>query len=342
MRFTLLTGGTPGNDLNLSLDRVASNRNFGNKIWNTARFITRNISKVKAEDAPAEPAYTAADRWILGRLSETIATVDRLMDGYQYGEAGRQAYDFLWGDYADWYLELSKVQMNKGGATAWTTLSVLLEVLDKTLRLLHPYIPYVTEATWQELRKAFMEADLGIGPAEGWAEALIIADWPKPTEIDLAAAAEFEQLRELVRRIRNIRAEQGVEPAKRIPAILAAGEQTPFLQEQADALAFLARLDSDQLTIAETAEPAPQAITLALGPITCYLPLAGMVDLGAERGRLETDADNLKQEINRLTGLLNSPFAEKAPEAVVQKERDKLSKLEASYAEVTGRLKSLA
>jgi valyl-tRNA synthetase len=341
LRFTLLTGGTPGNDLNLSLDRVASNRNFGNKIWNTARFVTRNLDRAMAADAPASPTYTAADRWILTRLSATIETVDRLMDSYQYGEAGRQIYDFLWGDYADWYVELSKVQLNQGGAVAWTTLSVLREVLDQSLRLLHPFIPFVTEATWLELRQAFEESGLGIAPAEGWAEALIIADWPKPGTHYADDAANFEQLRELVRRIRNARSEQGVEPAKFIPATIAAGKMTLFMRAQAESLAFLARLDPDQLTIAETAEPPAQAVTLALGPISCYLPLAGMVDLDAERARLETDQEKLAQEIARVSGLLNSPFAQKAPEAVVAKERDKLAQLEASYAEISERLQTL-
>lgn len=341
LRFTLLTGGTPGNDLNLSLDRVASNRNFGNKIWNTARFITRNLDRATAADAPAEPRYTPADRWILSRLSETIETVDRLMDNFQFGEAGRQTYDFLWGDFADWYVELSKVQLNQGGAMAWTTLSVLREVLDKSLRLLHPYIPFVTEATWLELRQAFTDAGLGIAPAEGWADALIIADWPKPGPRYTEAAAEFEQLRELVRRIRNARSEQGVEPARMIPATIAAGKSAAFLREQAEALAFLARLDGDKLIIAETAEAPDQAITLALGPITAYLPLAGMLDLDAERARLTTDRDKLSQEIGRVSGLLDSPFAEKAPAAVVEKERDKLSQLEASLAEISERLEAL-
>ncbi len=275
LRFTLLTGGTPGNDLNLSLDRVASNRNFGNKIWNTARFVTRSVDKVNRADAPAEATYSVADRWILTRLSETIATVNRLMDNYQFGEAGRQIYDFLWSDYADWYVEIAKVQLNQGGATAWTTLSVLCDVLDQSLRLLHPYIPFVTEATWQEMRQAFLEADLGIGPDEGWAEALIIADWPQVGLNDAVAAAEFEQLRELVRRIRNARAEQSVEPAKQIPAVIAAGNRAAFLREQAEIVAFLARLDGEQLVISESAEPPAQAITLAMGPVTCYLPLAG-------------------------------------------------------------------
>ncbi len=190
LRFTLLTSGAPGNDLNLSLDRVESNRNFGNKIWNVARFVARGYERVRPEDRPADPtaALSRADRWILSRLSETISTVDRLMDGYLFGEAGRQIYDFLWNEFADWYVEVSKVQMSAGGEAAWTTLHVLTTVLDQTLRLLHPYSPFVTEETWQQLRATAVDSGLGIEPEGGWGEALIIADWPRPGLNDGAAA----------------------------------------------------------------------------------------------------------------------------------------------------------
>lgn len=344
LRFTLLTGGTPGNDLNLSLDRVESNRNFANKIWNTARFITRSLDKATRRDQPddQEAAISTADRWILTRLSETIATVNRLMDNYMFGEAGRQAYDFLWGDFADWYLEVAKLQMQAGGQAAWATLAVLRTVLDQTLRLLHPYIPFVTEETWQQLRRAYIEADLGIAPPEGWSEALIIADWPEPGKVYPAAAADFEQIRELIRRIRNARAEQGVEPAKFIPAIISAGDKTDFIESQRPILVGLGRLKDADLAIAQDIEPPSQVLTVVQGPITCYLPLAGMVDLSAERARLDKESGELAKQIERLENLLNSPFAEKAPPAVVEKEREKLAQLQGSYQEIAGRLAAIS
>ncbi|VAW32070.1 Valyl-tRNA synthetase [hydrothermal vent metagenome] len=341
LRFTLLTSGTPGNDLNLDISRVESNRNFANKIWNTARFITTNLDKVSGADASDTPNYTAADQWILTRLSEVTETADRLMDNYQFGEAGRQVYDFLWGDYADWYVELAKVQLRVGGSRAWMTLSVLRQVLDNCLRLLHPYIPYVTEETWQQLKQAFETADLGIAPVEGWADALIIADWPAVGEQFATAAADFERLRELIRAIRAARADNKVEPGKWITAVISAGDKADFIAKQKAILCFLARLDEAALVVAETAVAPEQAITLSLGEISCYLPLSGLVDLDKERARLGKELVNLEQEIKRLTGLLNSPFAQKAPEAVVQKERDKLADLQASHAELSERLASL-
>ena len=341
LRFTLLTSGTPGNDLNLALSKVESNRNFANKIWNTARFITANLDKATKTDATDSPHYTAADQWILTRLSEVTETADRLMDSYNFGEAGRQVYDFLWGDIADWYVELAKVQLREGGARAWTTLSVLREVLDNCLRLLHPYIPYVTEETWQQLKQAFAAADLGIAPAEGWSEALIIADWPTVGEKYPAATADFERLRELVRAIRGARADNGVGPGKWITAVLSTGDKTAFINSQKAILCSLARLSEEDLVVAETAAPPEQAITISLGEISCYLPLAGMVDLDKEKERLSKELADLEQQIKRVSGLLNSPFAEKAPVAVVQKERDKLADLQASQAELQERLAQL-
>lgn len=343
LRFTLLTGATPGNDMNLATERVESNRNFSNKIWNVARFIVRSFDRATAADRPADEtaALSTADRWILTRLSETTATVDRLMDGYLFGEAGRQVYDFFWDDFADWYVEIAKTQMSAGGPGAWATLHTLTTVIDQTLRLLHPYIPYITEETWQAVRQAAQESGLGIAPQEGWAEALIIADWPRPHQSDPVAAQEFELIRELVRRVRNARVEAGVEPSRFIPAAIAAGDKLRLLEAQRPALAALARLDGQNLVIAAEVTPPTQAVTLALGPITCYLPLAGMVDLAAERARLEKEGAELRKQIERLTGLLNSPFAQKAPAAVVQKERDKLADLEAGQREIRQRLSAL-
>jgi valyl-tRNA synthetase len=344
LRFTLLTSGTPGNDMNLSLDRVAANRNFANKIWNAARFITRNLDKTTAAAFTNTPVYSDADKWILHRLNQVTATANRLFDGYQFGEAGRQVYDFLWGEFADWYVELAKVQLQQDQASAWTTLHVAQRVLDSCLRLLHPYIPYVTEETWQQLKQAFVTADLGIAPPEGWSEALIIADWPEATDLpaDFAqAAAGFERLRELVTQIRSLRAEYGVEPGRWIVATIAAGSLAGTLRRQQAILCALARLDEEQLMITETAEPPAQSVTISLGDITAYLPLAGLVDLEQERARLAAELAEAESQIERLAKLLNSPFADKAPAAVVAKERGKLERFEAGAAQIRERLEML-
>ncbi len=344
LRFTLLTGGTPGNDLNLSLAKVESNRNFANKIWNAARFILHNLDKVSAADAPSEgtpPDYSAADEWILTRLSELIETADRLYDSYQYGEAGRQIHDFFWGDFADWYLELAKVQFDQGGTVAWTTMSVLLNVLDTSLRLLHPFVPFVTEETWQQVKDAFGNADTGIEPAGGWPEALIIADWPVSGERYPDSAEKFERLRELVRQIRATRSGYKVEPGRFISAVIVAGKMAEYLNLQRPILAFLARLAESDLTIEAAGEAPEDAATIPMGDITAYLPMAGMVDLEQERERLSAELAELEQQITRVSKLLASEFAQKAPPPIVERERDKLARFEASRKEVMERLESL-
>jgi valyl-tRNA synthetase len=345
LRFTLLTGGTPGNDLNLAIAKVASNRNFANKIWNMARFIVGAIVKVQADGGSvpvSSPVYSTADKWILTRLSELVETADRLYDSFQYGEAGRQIHDFLWGDFADWYLELAKVQFNQGDNTAWTTLSVLLKVMDECLRLLHPFIPFVTEETWQQLKVAFEDSQMGLLPDGGWPAALIVADWPTSGKRYLVEAADFELLRELVRSIRASRSQYNVEAGRQISALIAAGDRTVFLESQRPILAFLARLDKSTLTIANAISVPEEAVTISLGYVTAYLPLAGMIDLAAERKRLTGDLEKLNQQIARVSKLLAGEFSKKAPADVVEREREKLARFQASQLEVTERLSALS
>ena len=344
LRFTLLTGGTPGNDMNLSVTKVAANRNFANKLWNTARFIVANLGKASAADKPETPQLTAADTWILTRLREVTVTANRLMDAFNFGEAGRQVYDFLWGEFADWYIEIAKVQLNGSKERAYMTLNVLLRVLDDGLRLLHPYIPYVTEETWQQLKYAFVQSGIGIAPSGGWPEALIIADYPTsspPSEVSLGISAEFNRLQDLIRSIRAARNDAKVPPSKRIAATIVAGDNAEFAQSQASIIASLARIDREKLTIVADADAPDQAITVSLGDYTAYLPLAGMVDLAKEKKRLEKESADMQKQIKRLTGLLKSPFAKKAPAHIVNAEREKLALLESSFAEVQERLATM-
>ena len=336
LRFTLLTGSTPGQDMNLSVDKVESNRNFANKLWNVARFIIGRAEGVATHAVDLPP--TSADVWIMTRLRELLTTTNRLMDAHNYGEAGRQVYEFLWGDFADWYVEIAKSQMAEGGDRHRATLQLLVEVLDSSLRLLHPYIPFVTEETWQQLRAVF--APLALGPTF-WPQALIIADWPAEQPISAEAsqiAAEFERLRELVVAIRRTRNDNAVPPNKPIAAIIVSAEKAHFAEQCRPMLAQLARLDPALLQIAAQAPAPDNAITISLGDYTCYLPLAGMVDVSKERERLQKEVAELTPQISRLEGLLGGSFAEKAPPAVVQKEREKLELLKGKSAELQQRL----
>ena len=174
LRFTLLVGTTPGNDPNISLKKVEANRNFANKLWNAGRYVIRNLENLPA--APVdEPDWTLADRWIWARMRQLNETVNRLFESYQFGEAGRQVYEFFWGEFADWYLEISKDQIVEGGDRAFYTVQTLVRIFDTCLRFLHPFTPFVTEALWGHLRSACVDVSDALAPAGGWEDALIVA-----------------------------------------------------------------------------------------------------------------------------------------------------------------------
>ncbi len=337
LRFTLLTGSSPGNDMNLSLERVKGNRNFANKIWNATRFVLSSLEQLPALPAATPESWTLAQRWIRSRLQRTIDDATRLFETHQYGEAGRQTYEFLWSEYADWYIEIAKREL-ADARSAMAAADTLVMVLDQALRLLHPFIPFVTEELWQHL-KAAAEAR-----GQTWPAALIVAPWPAAdtAPIDPAAEAQFERLQELVRAIRNARTEYKVEPQKRFSARFAAGEHTALLTAQREILVQLARLDDNQLTIAESVEAPAQAVTLVAAGITCYLPLAGLVDLDAERSRLQKELEQVLNDVQRVERTLaNSGFVARAPADVVARERTRLDELAQRRTSLEDRLTGL-
>jgi len=338
LRFTLLVGSTPGNDTNVSVKRVEANRNFANKIWNAGRFVLSTIDAVAVEPS-AGPDWTLADSWIRSGLQKLVRNVERLFQIYQYGEAGRQIYDFFWGDFADWYVEIAKLQMAEGGERAYYTAQTLAHVLDVCLRLLHPFTPFVTEELWGHLRRAVLDSAL-IGMAADWPEVLIIASWPEPhTEEGWEAdkKTDFALLQDVIRAIRNVRAEKNVKAGKRIPATLAAGKFTGLLQMHAGNVAALAGLDPSRLRIIETLVDKPKdQIALVIGGVEAYLPLAELVDHEAERSRMEKEMADIESQIVRLEKLLSSDFVKKAPEGVIQKERERLK----DYLEMADKLRS--
>jgi valyl-tRNA synthetase len=338
LRFTLLTGSTPGNDMRLAPSRVESNRNFANKIWQAARFVLGNLgddpAQFAAQGAPLDPATLAnpVDRWIVSRFHRLAAEASRLLDVYQMGEAGRQMYDFMWGEFCDWYIEMTKVRLQGDDqAAADDARRVLVYVLDGTLKMLHPYMPFVTEAIWQYL------------PHVG--DALIVAPWPQAGAQDAEAELRVSELMDLVRAIRNARSEHDVEPGRRIAAQVHAVEAAPaeFLAAQAGVVQFLARIDGERFAAGtDVAAPAEKALTLVVGPFECYLPLAALVDLAQERARLTKELEDLGREMERGEKLLANPgFVQKAPEAVVQKERDKLAEYGDRCARLRERLAEL-
>ena len=345
LRFTLLTGGTPGNDMKLSRTRIEANRNFANKIWNAARFVIMNLDGAEmalTDDAdpfnvtyqlPPRERQSLADRWVLDRLAVTQRETTRLINSFQLGEAGRQLYDFLWSEYCDWYIEAAKVRLYGANPTAaQDTRQVLAYVLEQSLRLLHPLMPFVTETIWQNL------PEMG-----GEQRALIVARWPATAGVaDASSAQDFARLQEIVRAIRNARSEYNVEPSRRIVAKFSAGEQEAMVQANRDLLATLARLDEAHLDVAESISAPAKAAAVTAGGITVYLPLAGMVDQAAERQRIQKELENIDKQLLRITNLLGNPgFLDKAPENVVTRERAKQTELQAHRTQLTDALADL-
>jgi valyl-tRNA synthetase len=327
LRFTLLVGSTPGNDMNLSLKKVEANRNFANKVWNATRFVISSFEQAPTS-AGGDPDWTLADSWIWARLQNLIRDVERLFQNYQYGEAGRQIYDFFWSEFADWYLEIAKLQLAEGGDRAFYTTYTLVRVLDLSLRLLHPFTPFVTEELWGHLKEAASAHSDELTPKDGWEAALIVARWPElrdQEDWEAEKVAGFSLVMDVVRAIRNLRSEKNVKPDHRIPAVLVSEEHAAVLEHQANTIAALARLNREKLTILKNLDEKPEGhVALVVSSVEVYLPLADMVDIEDERSRLEKELAEAESQIERLEKLLNSPFAEKAPEAVVQKEREKL------------------
>jgi valyl-tRNA synthetase len=340
LRFTLLTGGTPGNDLNLSLEKVKANRNFANKIWNATRFVIGKLTP-QSDTAPTSQPNIAS-QWIAGRLQKTIADVTRNLNAYQFGQAGLTAYDFIWGDFADWYIEIAKPLLSDPNQQANTTRQ-LVGTLDLALRLLHPFVPFVTEEIWQNLRQAAIENNLPPGQGTQWADALIVAEWPHSEPLSPqveSAVSEFAHLQEVITAIRRTRAENNLPTADALPAVLVAAtpQRATLFQAESALLCSLARLDADRLQVLIAPAPAvPNAIALVVGNSEIYLPQA-QVDNAAERERLEKELENAIVQIDRLSKLLNSPFAQKAPPQVVAGEQAKLAEWQGVVMKLRERL----
>jgi valyl-tRNA synthetase len=331
LRFALVTSGTPGNDLNLDVKWIENNRNFVNKIWQMARFTTSNLEGDIKLGAPHKEDLDLPSRWCLNRLNQLVKTVQRLFDGYQYGEAGKQIYNFLWHELAPWYIEISKHPLYRDDEKAKNiTRQVLVHTLDVSLRLLHPYMPFATEEIWQYL------------PHEG--EALIIANWPQADEayIDEEAEAQMNVLIEMVRQIRDIRNNQyNIDPGKKLKAIVAPGSHRDNISNYHYVFARLCNVIEADL-LPDNA-PAPEDCASAVvSDVTLYLPLAEMIDTEAECARLTKEQENLAAQIKKIEGMLgNQNFVTKAKPEIVKRERNRLAEFQASAAQIAERLAEL-
>ncbi|MEZ4553757.1 MAG: valine--tRNA ligase [Dehalococcoidia bacterium] len=318
LRYALISSTSPGNDQRITDQRVEAGRNLGNKLWNASRFV---LTMVEDGDdlalPPAGAGLPLEDRWILSRTERVVASVDELLGKFELGEAVRQARDFFWDEFADWYIEVAKVRVRDGDRSP---LPVLVHVLDRTLRLLHPCMPFVTEEIWQRLVSVRRD------PAE--APALIVAAYPEadPARLDDEAERTFAALQDFVRGIRNIRAEKRVEAARWVEAYLVGAEAAPAARTASAAIEALARVRP--LHIVDTSEEAPtDGVVTAVLPVgRVVLPMTGLFDLDAERTRLQKQIAEAEGEVTRLEAKLgNEQFTARAPEQVVAKEQERLA-----------------
>ncbi|MED2972946.1 valine--tRNA ligase [Fictibacillus sp. B-59209] len=313
LRFFLSTGSSPGNDLRFYWEKVESTWNFANKIWNASRFALMNMDGMKVEEIDLTGELNLADKWILTRFNETAENVTRLIDTYEFGEVGRLLYNFIWDDLCDWYIEMAKLPLyGEDEAAKKTTRSVLAYVLDHTLRLLHPIMPFITEEIWQHL------------PHEG--ESITVAQWPAKRE-DLhfpEAARDMNLVTEIIRTVRNIRSEMNVAPSKPIELQINAKSEEVLNALEANRSYLEKFCNPSTLTLGTDLSAPNKSMSAVLTGVEMYLPLEGLINLDEEIQRLEKEVEKYNKEVERVQKKLsNEGFMKKAPEKVIEEERAK-------------------
>ncbi|MFZ1781097.1 MAG: valine--tRNA ligase [Enterococcus aquimarinus] len=313
LRWFLSNGSSPGQDMRFSYEKMDAAWNFINKIWNASRFVLMNVEGLTLEDLSLQGEKTVADRWILSRLNETIEKVTNLFERFEFGEAGRQLYNFIWDDFCDWYIEMSKETLyGEDESAKMMNKSVLVHVLDQSLRLLHPIMPFVTEEIWGNL------------PHQG--DSLVVAQYPtvEAKWIDETATTGMETLKELIRSVRNIRAEVNTPLSKKITLLIhtSDAEIDQFLKENIN---YIERFcNPEELVIANQIDAPELAMSAILTGATIYLPLADLINIDEEIERLTKELAKWTQEVKRVQGkLANERFVANAPAAVVEEEREK-------------------
>lgn len=331
LRWFLSNGSAPGQDVRFSYEKMDAAWNFINKIWNASRFVIMNSEGMTVEDITLTGEKTVADRWILTRLNETIAKVTELFDHFEFGEAGRQLYNFIWDDFCDWYIEMSKeVLYGDDAVSKQTTQSILVHTLDQILRLLHPIMPFVTEEIWQHI------------PHQG--TSLVVADYPvvHPEFNDETASKGMEVLKELIRSVRNIRSEVNTPLSKPITLMIKINDPKigQFLTENTS---YIERFcNPEELTISSEIVAPDLAMSAVLTGAEIFLPLAGLINIEEEIKRLEKELVKWTDEVKRVQGKLgNERFVANAPEEVVEAERAKEKDYLDKQAAVTERIRSL-
>jgi len=321
LRFAVITGTSPGNDSKLTPAKLEAGRNFANKLWNATRFVVRSIESEHTDMKIQRSLLPVEDRWILSRLNRTITSITTLMEDFQFGEAQRQIYDFLWGEFCDWYIEIAKIRLRSGIEKALSPIPVLVYVLETSLRLLHPYMPFITEELWQNLKQQL--------PTDWQAtESIMVATYPEADETAIDSQAEriMETIIEIIHSIRNARAQCKVESTRWIEAQIYAGKLKPAITPYSQVIQTLARakpvIFSDSRQGGQSDE---NTLVLVLKESEVVIPMGSMVNLAVERKRIQREIEASQAQVARLETRLNDrAFLTKAPPAIVDKELRKL------------------
>ncbi|WP_028775480.1 valine--tRNA ligase [Shimazuella kribbensis] len=329
LRFMLATGTSPGKDLRFHYERVEAARNFANKVWNASRFALMHLENESPSALDIPENLSLADKWILNRLEETVEQVTRLLDRYEFGEAGKQLYQFIWDNFCDWYIELAKISLfGNDEASKKSTKAVLHHVLDQSLRMLHPFMPFITEEIWQQL--------------PGSTGSIALAAWP---EVKGKSSAKIDQemdvLMGAIRAIRNVRAEMDVQPKQQIELLakVEADAQVIFRENEA----IIRRLGGvDNLTIDTTINRPEKAMTAVVDKAELFFPLSGLVNVEQTLKKLTAEYTKLQKEVERVEKKLSNPgFVSKAPAEVIEQERQKGESYKEKRAKVEARIAEL-
>jgi valyl-tRNA synthetase len=334
LRFTLVTGNTPGNDMRFYMEKVEANRNFANKIWNATKFVIMNLKDFNPDFVPGEADLTLADRWILASFNDTVRKVTEDLDHFELGDAADIVYNYIWNSFCDWYIELAKQRLYKSDdkQSKQTAQYVLVYVLSHTLQLLHPFMPFVTEHLWQHL------------PHEG--ESIIISPWPKaqPQWDFTAEAGTMNIIMEAIKGIRNLRAESNVPMGKKAPVILAPADDEMARILKTYEVYFHTLAFADKVTILSKTDSKPDNAVVTVVPgVEVYLQLKDLIDVDKETARVQKEMDGLQKEIDKVSKkLANAGFLAKAPTAVIDKEKAKLADYTDKLGALNKRLDDLA
>ena len=337
VRFTFLSLASTGRDIKFDIGRLEGYRNFCNKLWNASRYVLLNTEDQDCGLDNSEVELSLADRWIISQLQRTEAAVSHALDEFRFDHAAQALYEFVWNEYCDWYLELSKPVLNDDNASPEQkrgTRRTLLRVLEATLRLAHPFMPYITEEIWHQIAPK-----IGVSGATIMLQPFPVSD---AAAIDEAAIADIEWLKKVIVSVRNIRGEMNISPAKAIPVILCKGaaEDRRRSTDYSNFLQSLAKLESLQWL--DNEDDAPMAAIQLVSDMQVLVPMAGLIDKAAELQRLRKEMDKREQEIQRVENKLNNPkFVDRAPAEVVAKEREKIQENQAALDELQGQFQKI-